>query len=87
MAASDREEGRAAARRWLLDSPETERANLAAVFSSGLTCIVAARRVYPSLRQVLGTERDGGDGVVDFAASPWLQGFRDAVVEELGEPG
>ena len=82
------QEGYAAAKRWLVESEsETERASLAAAFASGLTTIVMVGRVYPTLLVALGAARAVQGGVVDFARTPWLRGFRDAVVRELSEPG
>ena len=83
----ERHEGYAAAKRWLSDgASETERASLAAGLAGGLT-IVASRRLYPTLLEAIGTERAPEGREVDFGASAWMRGFRDAVVEELGEPG
>jgi hypothetical protein len=64
---------------------ETERAVLAARFAGGRFTVDLEE--LPSLHDVLAVwARDAG--IVDFSASEWLSGFREAVVEETaGEPG
>jgi hypothetical protein len=80
--------GYAACKRWLIeDATETERANLAATFAGGLSGIILASEIYPSLSRLLGSRRSPNSMVVDFSSSPWLIGFRNAVVAELAEPG
>lgn len=83
----ERRRGHEAAKRWLVHGEsEMERASLAAALSGGLT-VLASRRLYPTLLEAIGGEWPDEGVAVDFAATPWLRGFRDAIVEELGEPG
>lgn len=83
----ERREGHAAARRWLvLGDFEVERASVAAPLSDGLT-ILASRCRRPTPFEAIGPEWVKEGVEVDFAATPWLGGLRDAMVEELGEPG
>ena len=81
--------GYEAAKRWIVEgATETERAELAAVFSGEQLRVFLMADVFPSLVSVLGSHRSPDSFEVDFSSSAWLSGFRAALVEELGgEPG
>jgi len=82
-------EGYEAGKRWIVEgAAETERAELAAIFAGGAFRVFLLTEVFPSLVGVLGPHRAPDSFEVDFSSSPWLSGFRDALIEELGgEPG
>jgi len=83
----DRRDGYTAGKTWLEHATETERAELAAVFAGGGFRIHLSADTFPTLGSALGPSST--DSVeVNFSSSPWLSGFRDALVEDLGgEPG
>lgn len=86
MADGDEQAGHEAGKQWLvMGGLESERANLAATFAGGETTISLTTALYPSLFDVLGLA--GTSAEVDFSSSPWLIGFKNAIVEELSEPG
>jgi len=82
-----RRSGRDAGLRWLLeDANEVERAELAATFAGGGFAIEVTPPRFPTLAPALGEHGPQRGGGVDFSASSWLSGFRDAVIEQLAEP-
>ena len=85
----DNAEGYEVCKRWLADSAtEAERSYLAAMFAGGFFQVsLPVTDAFASLASAIGSHRSPVNPVVDFSSSPWLSGFRQAVIEEVAEPG
>jgi hypothetical protein len=84
---SERRDGYRRAKVWLEAASETERSNLAAALAGGELVITLEIATLPTLSAMLDGHRTSDSLEIDFANSEWLTGFRDAIVEEIAEPG
>lgn len=83
----DRKDGYEACKAWMLrGASEAERSLLAAMFEGGFFIVNVAPHNFRSLPTVLESHHPQGSFLVDFSSSPWLSGFRQAVIEEISEP-
>ena len=83
---ADREEGRQAAVLWAIENPPTEFQQRALVLLlRGHQRLTLTTSAWPTLVGVLGPHRIENSKAVDFDATPWLQGFREALLSEFGE--
>jgi hypothetical protein len=82
------EAGLVAGRRWVSGpSGERERSTLAALFAGGLNGTILTSTTFPTLIEALSAQGCRANELVDFSATPWLTGFRNAVVGQIGSDG
>jgi hypothetical protein len=82
---TDRDVGYEAGKQWVIESPpsDDQRTVLLSFLRGGQ--LTLSKKGWPSLVPVLGPHRTKDSPNVDFDSTPWLQGFRDALLSEFGE--